>query len=96
MQMEPQLMSLPSLSFPPLCSWPSLVCFSLWAFLLAALPMLCRCSNVLKLSAMKGLFSSHSPVLDPLSSVPREIAVVLIMVVKFLLAASFLREVLLL
>lgn len=27
MQMEPQLMSLPSLSFPLLCSLPSLACF---------------------------------------------------------------------
>lgn len=27
MQMEPELMSLPSLSFPPLCSLPSLACF---------------------------------------------------------------------
>lgn len=36
------------------------------------------------------------PVLDPLSCVLREIAVVLIIVVKFLLAASFLCEILLL
>ena len=96
MQIEPQLMSLPSLSFPSLCSVPSLVCFSLWAFLLAAFPVLCRCRNMSKLSIVEGLFSSHSAVTDPLSCVQREIVVVLIIVVKFLLAASFLCEVLLL
>lgn len=92
--MEPQLISLASLLFPPLCSLPSLAWFFLWVFLLAALPMLCR--NMLKLNMVKGLFSSHSPVLDPLSCVQRKVAVVLIIVVKFLLAASFLCEVLLL
>jgi len=49
-----------------------------------------------KLSIVEGLFSSHSAVTDPLSCVQREIVVVLIIVVKFLLAASFLCEVLLL
>lgn len=32
MQMEPQLMSLPSLSFPSLCSLPSLECRLLFCF----------------------------------------------------------------
>lgn len=90
MQMEPQLMSLPSLSFPLLCSLPSLACFFLQAFLLASLPMLCRCRNVSKLSTVKGLSSSHSPVVDPLLCVQREISVVLVIVVKFFLAAHFL------
>lgn len=70
--------------------------FSLWAFLLAALPMLCGCWNVSKLSTVKGLFSSHSPVVDPLLCVQREISVVLVIVVQFLLAAYFLCEALLL
>lgn len=94
MQMEPQLMSLPSLSFPLLCSLPSLACF----FPLGVSPCcsLCRCGNVSKLSTVKGLFPSHSPVMDPLLCVQREISVVLIIVVQFLLAACFPCEALLL
>ena len=40
MQMEPQLMSLPSLSFPPLCSLPSSVC----SFSLGVSPRCCSCA----------------------------------------------------
>lgn len=92
MQMEPQLMSLPSLSFPLLCSLPSLACFfSSGRFsLLLFLHTLCRCGNVSKLSTVKGLSSSHSLVVDPLLGVQREISVVLVIVVKFFLAARFL------
>lgn len=57
---------------------------------LASLPTLCRCGNVPKLSTVKGLSSSHSPVLDPLRCVQREISVVLVIVVRFFLAAHFL------
>lgn len=74
--------------------WWFLFFFFLWAFLLATLPMLCR--TLSKLSTVKRLLSSYPPVLDPLSCVQREIAVVLIIVVKLLHAASFLCEVLLL
>lgn len=94
MQMEPRLMSLPSLSFPPRCSLPSLVCFL--SLGVSPLPLLCRCRNTSKLSIGKGLSCSQSSVLDPLNCVQREIAVVLIIVVKFLLADNFLCEVLLL
>lgn len=61
MQMEPQLMSLPSFSFPPLWFLPSLVRFFFWVFLLAAFPMLCRYRNLLKLSIVNYSFSSYSP-----------------------------------
>lgn len=43
-----------------------------------------------KLSTVKGLSSSPSPVVDPLLCVQREISVVLVIVVKFFLAARFL------
>lgn len=85
MQMEPQLMSLPSLSFPLLCSLPSLACFLPLGVSPASLPTLCRCGNVSKLSTVKGLSSSHSPVVDPLLCVQREVSVVLVIVVKFFL-----------